>query len=98
MQSDLIRKGAPLTSTSLYRFDQLGVFASCLETSGAVMESGSFTAPRNLPSCPYVLYLNRSAFILKSHAPRSECAMSIFYIIGVVVVVLIVAGFFGLHL
>jgi hypothetical protein len=36
--------------------------------------------------------------MLKSRAPRSECAMNIFYIIGVVVVVLIVAGFFGLHL
>jgi hypothetical protein len=29
--------------------------------------------------------------------PRSEHPMNIFYIIGVVVVVLVVAGFFGLH-
>jgi hypothetical protein len=28
---------------------------------------------------------------------RSEYSMNIFYIIGVVVVVLLVAGFFGLH-
>jgi hypothetical protein len=29
--------------------------------------------------------------------PQSESTMNIFYIIGVVVVVLFVAGFFGLH-
>jgi hypothetical protein len=29
--------------------------------------------------------------------PRSEHTMNIFYIIGVVVVVIFVAGFFGLH-
>jgi hypothetical protein len=29
--------------------------------------------------------------------PQSECAMNIFYIIGVVVVIIFVAGFFGLH-
>jgi hypothetical protein len=31
------------------------------------------------------------------HPPRTENKMNIFYIIGVVVVVLFVAGFFGLH-
>jgi hypothetical protein len=29
--------------------------------------------------------------------PRMECIMNIFYIIGVIVVVIFVAGFFGLH-
>jgi hypothetical protein len=32
-----------------------------------------------------------------SPVPQSECAMNIFYIIGVVVVVIFVAGFFGVH-
>jgi len=36
-------------------------------------------------------------FILKSRIPQSEYTMNIFYIIGVIVVVLFVAGFFGLH-
>jgi hypothetical protein len=39
----------------------------------------------------------RRAFILKSRMPQSEYTMNIFYIIGVIVVVLFVAGFFGLH-
>jgi hypothetical protein len=38
-----------------------------------------------------------AAFILKSRMPQSEYTMNIFYIIGVIVVVLFVAGFFGLH-
>jgi hypothetical protein len=37
------------------------------------------------------------AFALKSHMSQSEYTMNIFYIIGVIVVVLFVAGFFGLH-
>jgi arginine exporter protein ArgO len=41
--------------------------------------------------------LKRRAFILKSRMSRSEYTMNIFYIIGVIVVVLFVAGFFGLH-
>jgi hypothetical protein len=41
--------------------------------------------------------LERRAFILKSRMPQSEYTMNIFYIIGVIVVVLFVAGFFGLH-
>jgi hypothetical protein len=36
-------------------------------------------------------------FILKSRMLQSEFAMNIFYIIGVVVVIIFVAGFFGLH-
>ena len=36
-------------------------------------------------------------FILKSRMPQSVYTMNIFYIIGVVVVILFVAGFFGLH-
>jgi uncharacterized membrane protein YhaH (DUF805 family) len=41
--------------------------------------------------------LERRAFIPKSRMSRSEYTMNIFYIIGVIVVVLFVAGFFGLH-
>jgi hypothetical protein len=41
--------------------------------------------------------LERRSFILKSRMPQSEYAMNIFYIIGVVVVIIFVAGFFGLH-
>jgi hypothetical protein len=43
------------------------------------------------------LLLTGRPFILKSRIPRSEYTMNIFYIIGVVVVIIIVAGFFGLH-
>jgi len=39
----------------------------------------------------------RRVFILKSRIPRSEYTMNIFYIIGVVVVIVLVAGFLGLH-
>jgi hypothetical protein len=34
---------------------------------------------------------------LKPHAPQSEYMMNIFYIIGVVVVIVVVAGFLGVH-
>jgi len=43
------------------------------------------------------LLLERGAFILKTLMPQSEYTMNIFYIIGVVVVVVLVAGFFGLR-
>ena len=46
---------------------------------------------------PARFLLERRAFILKSRMPQSEYTMNIFYIIGVIVVVLFVAGFFGLH-
>jgi len=39
----------------------------------------------------------RRAFILKSRMPRSEYTVNIFYIIGVVVVIIFVASFLGLH-
>jgi hypothetical protein len=41
--------------------------------------------------------LERRAFILKSRVSQSEYTMNIFYIIGVVVAIIFVAGFFGLH-
>jgi hypothetical protein len=41
------------------------------------------------------LLLEHRAFILKSHMTQWECAMNIFYIIGVVVVIVLVAGFLG---
>jgi hypothetical protein len=46
--------------------------------------------PRRLPS-------ERRAFISKPRMSRSEYTMNIFYIIGVVVVIVVVAGFLGLH-
>jgi uncharacterized membrane protein YhaH (DUF805 family) len=39
----------------------------------------------------------RRTFLPKTRASRSEYTMNIFYIIGVIVVVVFVAGFFGLH-
>jgi hypothetical protein len=43
------------------------------------------------------LLSERRAFMLKSRLPQSEYPMNIFYIIGVIVVVLFVAGMLGLH-
>ena len=43
------------------------------------------------------MLLERRAFMLKSRMSHPEYIMNIFYIIGVVVVVLFVAGFLGLH-
>jgi hypothetical protein len=37
------------------------------------------------------------SIVLSSDVTQWECVMNIFYIIGVVVVIIIVAGFFGLH-
>jgi hypothetical protein len=41
--------------------------------------------------------LERRAFIVNARMSQSEYPMNIFYIIGVVVVVLFVAGLLGLH-
>jgi hypothetical protein len=41
--------------------------------------------------------LEHRAFILKVRLPQSEYPMNIFYIIGVIVVILFVASFLGLH-
>lgn len=46
---------------------------------------------------PRRLLWERRTFILKSRMSQSEYTMNIFYIIGVVVVVVFVAGFFGLR-
>jgi hypothetical protein len=51
---------------------------------------GTYFAPRRL-------LLERRTFILKARRPRSESTMNIFYIIGVVVVIVVVAGFLGLR-
>ena len=42
--------------------------------------------------------LEHCVFKLKSRMSWWECTMNIFYIIGVVVVVIIVAGYLGVHL
>jgi hypothetical protein len=41
--------------------------------------------------------LERRAFMLKSRVLQQEYTMNIFYIIGVIVVVLFIAGFLGLR-
>jgi len=46
---------------------------------------------------PKLFSLEHGFFISKSPVPQSGVNMNIFYIIGVVVVVLFVAGYFGLH-
>ena len=54
------------------------------------MNDGTYRPLRTFP-------FKRLVFILKTRIPRSEYTMNIFYIIGVVVVVIFIAGFFGLH-
>ena len=50
------------------------------------------------PTCRQERFLlERRALMLKSRTPQSEYTMNIFYIIGVIVVVLFVASFFGLR-
>jgi len=46
---------------------------------------------------PARFLLERRAFIQKSRMSHSEYTMNIFYIIGVIVVILFVASFLGLH-
>jgi hypothetical protein len=46
---------------------------------------------------PKRFQLEHRYFILRSRESQSEHTMNIFYIIGVVVVVLVIAGYFGLH-
>jgi hypothetical protein len=46
----------------------------------------------------YPLLVEYLVFKLRSRVPPSEWTMNIFYIIGVVVVVIIVAGYLGVHL
>jgi len=64
---------------------------------GAITEVDGFSDRWNVPPGPDVSYFKRGAFILKSRIPGSECVMNIFYIIGVVVVIIFVASFLGLH-
>jgi hypothetical protein len=45
-----------------------------------------------------LVLLARIAPKLKARMPSSESAMNIFYIVGVVVVIIVVAGFLGVHL
>jgi hypothetical protein len=55
---------------------------------------GSWALELNVVSRRLLLH---SVFMRTSRVPQTDCAMNIFYIIGVVVVVIFVAGFFGLH-
>jgi hypothetical protein len=68
------------------------------------IKANTHIARSGLKKCAHGTYLQIGTFPvgaprfhLKSRIPRSEYTMNIFYIIGVIVVVLFVAGFFGLH-
>jgi hypothetical protein len=52
---------------------------------------GTYAQPRDF-------LLERCTFKLKARTPSSESTMNLFYIIGVVVVIIVVAGFLGVHL
>ena len=54
------------------------------------MSDGTYRKVKTFP-------IQAPRFILKSCISQSEYTMNIFYIIGVVVVIIFVAGFFGLH-
>jgi hypothetical protein len=75
--------GVPIDDVSLYKIDHL--------------TAESLQGPKE-PTCRLGrLLLERRSFMLKSRLSHPEYTMNIFYIIGVIVVVLFVAGFFGLH-
>jgi len=61
-----------------------------------ITEAGVFNERWNVPPAPDVSF-QAPRFMLKSRIPRSENTMNIFYIIGVVVVIIFVASFLGLH-
>jgi hypothetical protein len=67
------------------------ICAQRLTDVGAITEAEGRSERWNVPSGPGV------PILLKSRMPRSEYAMNIFYIIGVVVVIVVIAGFLGLH-
>jgi hypothetical protein len=73
----------------------------CPLTTPVCIELTTFTADGSRGYGTYLqtgtFLLDRRAFVLKSRMPQLEYTMNIFYIIGVIVVVLFVAGFFGLH-
>lgn len=70
---------------------QITICAQRLTDVGAITEAEDRSERWNVPS-------GRGVPIpLKSRMPRSEYTMNIFYIIGVVVVIIVVAGFLGLH-
>ena len=46
---------------------------------------------------PARFLMERRAFMLKSRMSHPEYIVNIFYIIGVIVVIVFVASFFGLH-
>jgi hypothetical protein len=59
---------------------------------------GLFPSPLELTRRPgRWLSERRALFMLKSRMPQLEYVMNIFYIIGVIVVILVVAGFLGLR-
>jgi hypothetical protein len=64
---------------------------------GAITQADGFSERWNVPPGSDVSYFKRCAFILKTRMSRSEYTMNIFYIIGVVVVIIFVASFLGLH-
>ena len=75
--------GVPIDDDSLYRIDHV--------------TARRLAYPKELTCRPERSLLERRAFIPKARMPQSEYPMNIFYITGVIVVVLFVAGFLGLH-
>jgi hypothetical protein len=75
--------GAPVEGVSLYKIDH---FCRRMVSWPLELTCGSGRSVSE-----------RRAFKLKSRMPQSEYTMNIFYIIGVIVVILIIAGFLGLR-
>jgi hypothetical protein len=94
----------PIRNVSLYKIDhhslpsrpQIKICAQRLIDAGATQRRTATVDDGTYRQVQTFLF-KRRAFILKSRMPRLENTMNIFYIIGVVVVIIFVAGFFGLH-
>ena len=88
---------------NLCNFDHVKKVAACICLKRSKVFSDDLHN-EGVPHWPRGTYLQtgaflmeRRAFMLKSRMPQLEYTMNIFYIIGVVVVVLFVAGFLGLR-
>ena len=64
---------------------------------GAITEAAAFSQRWNVPQAQTLPFKRRGLHILKLRILESGHTMNIFYIIGVVVVVIIVASILGLH-
>jgi hypothetical protein len=86
-----------LTDLNLYKIDHpLGSSDSALKTNDALGGLDEFSELRNSGAHQDVRCWSAVLRIEVTHLNRSP-HMNIFYIIGVVVVIVVIAGFFGLH-